>query len=94
MDGTWGKIGTLSLAKDGTTAYRSVANDWYFVNEKKAKEYAITNTYEMLDLLYGSRSAEANNDLLNSDFYKGLGNFTRADQVGSQVRRINTGGNK
>ena len=86
-DGTWG-IGK-SLKKDGTTAYttRPVSEDPTGVleYEKKAKEYAITNTYEMLDLLYGSRSAEANNDLLNSDFYKGLGNFTRADQVGSQV---------
>ena len=81
MDGTWGKIGA-SLAKDGTTAYDMNA---YFVDEKKAKEYATTNTYEMLDLLYGIRSTEANNDLLNSDFYKGLGNFARADQVGSQV---------
>ncbi|WP_180008771.1 hypothetical protein [Acinetobacter sp. YH12238] len=86
-DGTSG-IGK-SLKKDGTTAYttRPVSEDPTGVlkYEKKAKEYAITNTYEMLDLLYGSRSAEANNDLLNSDFYKGLGNFTRADQVGSQV---------
>ncbi|MEN8428488.1 hypothetical protein ABFO77_03005 [Acinetobacter towneri] len=86
-DGTGG-IGK-SLKKDGTTAYttRPVSEDPTGVleYEKKAKEYAITNTYEMLDLLYGSRSAEANNDLLNSDFYKGLGNFTRADQVGSQV---------
>ena len=86
-DGTWG-IGK-SLKKDGTTAYttRPVSEDPTGVleYEKKAKEYAITNTYEMLDLLYGRRSAEANNDLLNSDFYKGLGNFTRADQVGSQV---------
>ncbi|MFV5517437.1 hypothetical protein [Acinetobacter towneri] len=86
-DGTWGR--RKSLKKDGTTAYttRPVSEDPTGVleYEKKAKEYAITNTYEMLDLLYGSRSAEANNDLLNSDFYKGLGNFTRADQVGSQV---------
>ncbi|WP_179994314.1 MULTISPECIES: hypothetical protein [unclassified Acinetobacter] len=87
-NGTWGwKDGWLytdgeGLAKDGTTAY-SLSN--IGTDQKKAKEYAITNTYEMLDLLYGRRSAEANNDLLNSDFYKGLGNFTRADQVGSQV---------
>ena len=89
-DGTWG-IGK-SLKKDGTTAYttRPVSEDPTGVleYEKKAKEYAITNTYEMLDLLYGSRSAEANNDLLNSDFYKGLSNFTRADQVGSQVATL------
>ncbi len=86
-DGTWG-IGK-SLKKDGTTAYttRPVSEDLTGVleYEKKAKEYAITNTYEMLDLLYGSKAAENNTDLLNSDFYKGLGNFTRADQVGSQV---------
>ncbi|WP_180062435.1 hypothetical protein [Acinetobacter sp. YH12120] len=86
-DGTSGR--RKSLKKDGTTAYttRPVSEDPTGVlkYEKKAKEYAITNTYEMLDLLYGSRSAEDNNDLLNSDFYKGLGNFTREDQVGSQV---------
>lgn len=84
MDGTWGKIGA-SLAKDGTTAYDMNA---YFVNEKKAKEYAITNTYEMLDLLYGSKAAENNTDLLNSTFYKGLGNFTRSDQVSTQVNAL------
>lgn len=90
-NGTWGwKDGWLytdgeGLAKDGTTAY-SLSN--IGTDQKKAKEYAITNTYEMLDLLYGRRSAEANNDLLNSDFYKGLGNFTRADQVGSQVATL------
>lgn len=84
MDGTWGKIGA-SLAKDGTTAYDMNA---YFVNEKKAKEYAITNTYEMLDLLYGSKAAENNTDLLNSTFYKGLGNFTRSDQVSTQVNSL------
>ena len=84
MDGTWGKIGA-SLAKDGTTAYDMNA---YFVDEKKAKEYAITNTYEMLDLLYGSKAAENNTDLLNSTFYKGLGNFTRSDQVSTQVNAL------
>lgn len=90
-NGTWGwKDGWLltdgeGLAKDGTTAY-SLSN--IGTDQKKAKEYAIANTYEMLDLLYGSRSAETNNDLLNSDFYKGLGNFTRADQVGSQVNAL------
>lgn len=84
MDGTWGKIGA-SLAKDGTTAYDM---NVYFVDEKKAKEYAITNTYEMLDLLYGSKAAENNTDLLNSTFYKGLGNFTRSDQVSTQVNAL------
>lgn len=84
MDGTWGKIGA-SLAKDGTTAYDMNA---YFVDEKKAKEYATTNTYEMLDLLYGSKAAENNTDLLNSTFYKGLGNFTRSDQVSTQVNAL------
>ena len=84
MDGTWGKIGAR-LAKDGTTAYDMNA---FFVNEKKAKEYAITNTYEMLDLLYGSKAAENNTDLLNSDFYKGLSNFTREDQVSTQVNAL------
>ncbi len=56
------------------------------MNRKKHKaNMLLQNTYEMIDLLYGNRSAETNNDLLNSDFYKGLSNIYSADQVGSQV---------
>lgn len=89
-NGTWGwKDGWLldgeGLAKDGTTAY-SLSN--IGTDQKKAKEYAIANTYEMLDLLYGSKAAENNTDLLNSTFYKGLGNFTRSDQVSTQVNAL------
>lgn len=90
-DGTWGwKDGWLltdgeGLAKDGTTAY-SLSN--IGTDQKKAKEYAIANTYEMLEFLYGSKAAENNTDLLNSTFYKGLGNFTRSDQVSAQVNAL------
>lgn len=90
--GFWGSDADANVVKDGTTTYttRPVSEDptGILEYEKKAKEYAIANAYEMLDLLYGSKAAENNTDLLNSTFYKGLGNFTRSDQVSTQVNAL------
>jgi hypothetical protein len=72
-DGTY-----LSFKNDGTTKYDQTSVIWDPTGvlglDKKAKDSALINTYEMIDLLYGVNAGIASSDLINSDFYK---NFTK-----------------
>ncbi|ENV44983.1 hypothetical protein [Acinetobacter schindleri] len=95
-NGTWGWDGIYKdgpgLATDGTTKHSlsSVSLDPTGIlgYEKKAKEYALGNTYEMINLLYGPGALTANSDLTNSTFYKSLTNFVRSDQITVTVNSL------
>ncbi|MBB4835325.1 hypothetical protein [Acinetobacter schindleri] len=95
-NGTWGWDGIYKdgpgLATDGTTKHSlsSVSLDPTGIlgYEKKAKEYALGNTYEMINLLYGPGALTANSDLTNSTFYKSLTNFVRSDQITATVNSL------
>ncbi|MFV5492219.1 hypothetical protein [Acinetobacter sp. ASP199] len=93
-NGTWGLDGwtPASLKKDGTTSHTmlAVSNDPTGVLEleKKAKDYALGNTYEMINLLYGPGALTSNSDLTNSTFYQGLTNFVRSDQITATVNSL------
>ena len=96
MDGTWGyRDGWLwldgeSLAQDGTTRHsmRSVTANTLPGSEAKAIEYATQNTMEMIQLLFGNRASEVNNNLTGSAFYRSLGNFTRTNAVASEITAL------
>lgn len=80
------------VINDGTTIYktRPVSEDSTGVLKYAAKalEYATTNTYEMIQLLYGSRAGEANTNLTNSTFYKSLNGFTRNNTIGAEITTL------
>ena len=80
------------VINDGTTIYktRPVSEDSTGVLKYAAKalEYATTNTYEMIQLLYGSRAGEANTNLTNSTFYKSLNSFTRNNTIGAEITTL------
>ncbi|MCO8093103.1 hypothetical protein [Acinetobacter lwoffii] len=77
---------------DGTTVYttRPVSEDptGLLNYAEKALEHATTNTYEMIQLLYGGRASEANANLANSTFYKSLTGFTRNNVIGSEINSL------
>ncbi len=80
------------VINDGTTIYktRPVSEDPTGVLKYAAKalEYATTNTYEMIQLLYGGRAGEANTNLTNSTFYKSLNSFTRNNTIGAEITTL------
>ena len=98
-NGTWGfrngwwYTDGVGLATDGTTKFsqRPVGEDPLNVlgYEKGAKESAMTNAYEMIELLYGSKAGTTNNDLINSAFYKSLnGSVKREDIISGKVNAL------
>ncbi|WP_180040251.1 hypothetical protein [Acinetobacter sp. YH12100] len=80
------------LTNDGTTSYttRPVSEDPTGILDyaEKALEYATTNAYEMIQLLYGGRAGEANANLTNSTFYKSLTGFTRNNVIGPEITTL------
>ena len=80
------------LTNDGTTSYttRPVSEDPTGILDyaEKALEYATTNAYEMIQLLYGGRAGEANANLTNSTFYKSLNSFTRNNTIGAEITTL------
>lgn len=97
-NGTWGwhngwlyRDGT-GLATDGTTKHsqRPVSEDPTGIlgYDKAARDFALGNTYEMINLLYGPGALTANSDLTNSTFYKSLTNFVRSDQITATVNSL------
>ena len=93
-DGTWGFIGS-DLIEDGTTSYSLHA--WDPNLEKKAIEYATNNTYEMIEILYGNRSADT---VPSTQWTQGVTRFNHIDPKVAQTvetvtqERLNLEGDK